>query len=402
MPSSSQKQHNFMAMIANNPKAAKKAGVAPSVGEDFMKADKGKSFGKGAASKQGLNNPKTNHGGMKFFAEGGAPKPAPKQTKPETFTPTPEELQAIKDAKERAAFSKVPTTKTTMGEGLATGGKVNPFKGKEAPSEEKKEKKLPPWLYAKGEKSEGEKPKGKPFARGGSVRRFDEGGVTEGQNANIGDDTRARAMARIAALGLEDAASAPAAPVARPRFARRSSPAAPPGVDPRMLEAGMSRGARPAPAVDPALASIAAARASGEIPGDVPSQQNPDMISRLRGAVRNAMPGNSPMDSLSALAPGVAQGASRAAAGLAGLAVAGLRAGKQEATAARSQATIRMAQQARAREAAARYKDAEAMQLAKSRAEVSPPMFEGGYKKGGLVRNRDGLAQRGKTKGAMR
>jgi hypothetical protein len=42
MPSTSKKQHNFMAAVANNPKFAKKAGVPKSVGEEFMKADKKK------------------------------------------------------------------------------------------------------------------------------------------------------------------------------------------------------------------------------------------------------------------------------------------------------------------------------------------------------------------------
>jgi hypothetical protein len=44
MPSTSKKQHNFMAAVANNPKFAKKVGVSKSVGEEFMKADKGRKF----------------------------------------------------------------------------------------------------------------------------------------------------------------------------------------------------------------------------------------------------------------------------------------------------------------------------------------------------------------------
>ena len=47
MPSSSAKQHNFMAAVANNPKFAKKVGVPQSVGKDFSNADKGKTFKKG-------------------------------------------------------------------------------------------------------------------------------------------------------------------------------------------------------------------------------------------------------------------------------------------------------------------------------------------------------------------
>jgi hypothetical protein len=47
MPSTSKKQHNFMAAIAHSPSFAKKAGVPMSVGKDFLTADKGKKFSKG-------------------------------------------------------------------------------------------------------------------------------------------------------------------------------------------------------------------------------------------------------------------------------------------------------------------------------------------------------------------
>jgi len=47
MPSTSKKQHNFMAAVANNPAFAKKVGVPQSVGQDFNKADKGRKFSKG-------------------------------------------------------------------------------------------------------------------------------------------------------------------------------------------------------------------------------------------------------------------------------------------------------------------------------------------------------------------
>ena len=74
MPSTSKKQHNFMAAIAHNPAFAKKVGVAQSVGKDFNEADKGRKFGKGGATRpdvQGINKPKTDHGKMAFFKEGG-------------------------------------------------------------------------------------------------------------------------------------------------------------------------------------------------------------------------------------------------------------------------------------------------------------------------------------------
>ena len=64
MPSTSKKQHNFMADVAKNPKFAKKAGVPQSVGEDFLEADKGKKFRSGGVTskKAGINNPRPNHG----------------------------------------------------------------------------------------------------------------------------------------------------------------------------------------------------------------------------------------------------------------------------------------------------------------------------------------------------
>ena len=51
MPSTSKKQHNFMAAIANNPAFAKKAGISRSVGSEFLKADKGRKFAKGGVMK---------------------------------------------------------------------------------------------------------------------------------------------------------------------------------------------------------------------------------------------------------------------------------------------------------------------------------------------------------------
>ena len=51
MPSTSKKQHNFMAAIAHSPEFAKKAGVKMEVGKHFMTADKGKKFKEGGTMK---------------------------------------------------------------------------------------------------------------------------------------------------------------------------------------------------------------------------------------------------------------------------------------------------------------------------------------------------------------
>lgn len=75
MPSTSKKQHNFMAAIANNPAFAKKVGVPQSVGKEFSEADKGKKFGSGGRTRpdiQKANRAKTDHGKMALFKEGGS------------------------------------------------------------------------------------------------------------------------------------------------------------------------------------------------------------------------------------------------------------------------------------------------------------------------------------------
>ena len=69
MPSSSKKQHNFMAAIAHSPSFAKKAGVPQSVGKDFTAADKGRKFKSGGDDM----NPRARFGGgkIKKMASGG-------------------------------------------------------------------------------------------------------------------------------------------------------------------------------------------------------------------------------------------------------------------------------------------------------------------------------------------
>ena len=47
MPSKSKAQAHLMAAVAHNPAFAKKVGIPQSVGQDFNKADKGRTFAKG-------------------------------------------------------------------------------------------------------------------------------------------------------------------------------------------------------------------------------------------------------------------------------------------------------------------------------------------------------------------
>jgi hypothetical protein len=65
MPSTSKKQHNFMAAVAHNPAFAKKAGVPQSVGKDFSKADKGRKFSKGGGLAKFEKSGKDMEKGMK-------------------------------------------------------------------------------------------------------------------------------------------------------------------------------------------------------------------------------------------------------------------------------------------------------------------------------------------------
>ena len=75
MPSTSKKQHNLMAAVANNPAFAKRVGIPQSVGKDFMAADKGKKFvAGGRPDLQKVNKPKTAHGKSALFKEGGEMK----------------------------------------------------------------------------------------------------------------------------------------------------------------------------------------------------------------------------------------------------------------------------------------------------------------------------------------
>ena len=90
MPSTSKKQHNFMAAVANNPKFAKKVGVKSSIGEEFMKADKGRKFRAGGLkevdsdSNPGLSKlPTEVRNKMGYMKKGGMAKESKMMVKKE-------------------------------------------------------------------------------------------------------------------------------------------------------------------------------------------------------------------------------------------------------------------------------------------------------------------------------
>lgn len=80
MPSVSKKQHNLMAGVANNPAFAKKVGIPRSVGEEYMKADKGKTFKKGGDMKESKAMVKKE---VAFMKKKGAPASMIKHEKAE-------------------------------------------------------------------------------------------------------------------------------------------------------------------------------------------------------------------------------------------------------------------------------------------------------------------------------
>ena len=71
MPSKSKAQHNLMAMVAHDPKAAKRVGISQSVGRDYVEADKGRKFAFGGSMKEskGMMNKEAA-----FMKKKGAPK----------------------------------------------------------------------------------------------------------------------------------------------------------------------------------------------------------------------------------------------------------------------------------------------------------------------------------------
>jgi hypothetical protein len=75
MPSTSKKQHNFMAAVANNPSFAKKAGVPQSVGKEFNNADKGKTFKRGGDMASSMGKPVMKKG--MSMAKDGMKRPTP-------------------------------------------------------------------------------------------------------------------------------------------------------------------------------------------------------------------------------------------------------------------------------------------------------------------------------------
>jgi hypothetical protein len=148
MPSTSKKQHNFMAAVANNPAFAKKAGVPQSVGKDFTSADKGVKFKGGPRERpdlQKVNKPETLQGKTELFKQGGSTM-ATKMGKP-TMKPG---MSMAKDGMKKPT----PMAKTAM-----PGNMMGMKKGGSASSR------------ADGVAVKG-KTKGKMLAKGGMAKKY--------------------------------------------------------------------------------------------------------------------------------------------------------------------------------------------------------------------------------------
>jgi len=152
MPSTSKKQHNFMEAVAHNPSFAKKAGVPQSVGKDFSKADKGKTFKEGGSMAS-----KMNPGFMAMMAKKKESKPSAmgKPTMKPGMSTAKDGMKkggmpmVMKDGKKVPAFA----AKKMMGGGMAYS------KGGSASSR------------ADGIATKG-KTKGKMLAKGGATKKY--------------------------------------------------------------------------------------------------------------------------------------------------------------------------------------------------------------------------------------
>ena len=124
MPSTSKKQHNFMAAVAHNPAFAKKAGVPQSVGKDFNEADKGRKFSKGGDMKPvdmkknpGVAKlPTAVRNKMGFMNKGGMAKADMKQDKGM--------MQKAVNKHEGRLHKGSPMTKLSKGGGIESKGKT--------------------------------------------------------------------------------------------------------------------------------------------------------------------------------------------------------------------------------------------------------------------------------------
>ena len=167
MPSTSKKQHNFMAAVANNPEFAKKAGVPQSVGKEFTAADKAAGIKGGARTRpdlQKVNEPKTLQGKTELFKQGGNTM-ATKMGKPTMKAGMSMAKDGMKKptpmAKTDMAGSMMGMKKGGMPMKMKDGKKVPIFAAKGGTASSRAD-----GVAAKG------KTKGKMLAKGGATKKY--------------------------------------------------------------------------------------------------------------------------------------------------------------------------------------------------------------------------------------
>ena len=242
-----------MEAVAHSASFAKKVGIKQSVGKDFAAADKGKKFGTGGGvgvthgGKNQIGRQETRVGSVlgqqknipninlnKYIGkkEGGTVALKKLFKGKETYGEELKEAKAIKSGK----ISPQEYAKGEKMEGHKKGGVMKETMGPKTMSKdvEAGSNKLTKFGQSavqkrgmtKGTEEKGFKKEGLQggakfgkgtfgaapikMAKGGKVKRYDEGGELEGdgvslgQNKNIGDDVRARAMAAMEAGGVKD------------------------------------------------------------------------------------------------------------------------------------------------------------------------------------------------------
>ena len=116
-----------MALVANDPKAAKRIGIPQSVGEEFMKADKGRKFGSGGVTM------KKEMKAAKIFAKAGEKKLAEHERREamgkEEDTPAiaKKEMSVLKKAKAPKDVMEYETGEHAE-MGMKKGGSVGGFR----------------------------------------------------------------------------------------------------------------------------------------------------------------------------------------------------------------------------------------------------------------------------------
>jgi hypothetical protein len=130
VPSKTKKQAKFMAAVANSPKFAKKAGVPQSVGKEFAKADKGKTFKEGGMPSYFNSSKKKPGKAVKKYAGGGRAhdKKVIRNLDDEIYRIAPKERMGGaegRDARqERLRLNKEKRFEKNRLDGMAAGGKV--------------------------------------------------------------------------------------------------------------------------------------------------------------------------------------------------------------------------------------------------------------------------------------